>query len=259
MRKATINQGYRAANFGQELLFLADDVEVAIHESGSGAMRAPERFGTIEIKVATQVNAMSAESVVGTFKMTIYKNSTLGSHERTRIQSADERTILGKHFIALADNQLRLCDGRHSFGAVFAFVQRIHQIDIAIITHGQVFATDAIAAEMEHGEIAHGTLGLASVTGNYHIFGMLGQTIQAYPTLVEHHAEGCSSLNGTSNGGIVRIVNPIHVRCDVNNRRIFFRSRRQISQSFFQILVHVRKNLVGHAADIAVHEEGARA
>ena len=202
---------------------------------------------------------MSTERIVGTFKMTIYKNSALGSHERTRIQSADERTILGKYFVALADNQLRLRDGRHSFGAVLAFVQRIHQIDIAVITHGQVFATDAVAAEMEHGEIAHGTLGLTSVTGNYNVFGMVGQTIQTYPTLVEHHAEWRSALNGASYGGIVRIVNPIHVRGDVNNRRIFFRSRRQIFQSFLQIFVHIRKNLVCHAADVAVHKECVRA
>ena len=55
-------------------------------------------------------------------------------------------------------------------------VTGIDQIHVAIVAESKIFGLYVVAHKVKHGEIAVGTLGLTTVAGNHHIFGIIAKT-----------------------------------------------------------------------------------
>ena len=108
-------------------------------------------------------------------------------HKRTEIQTGDETTVAQREVVAAADGYLGLNDGLLALGAVELRVAWIDQVDVAVVAEGDVFGLDMLADEMEHREVAVGTLGLSAVAGQHHIFGVVSHADEAQPVDTQFH------------------------------------------------------------------------
>jgi hypothetical protein len=62
-----------------------------------------------------------------------------------------------------------LSDGITAFGPIEGGVQRIDEIDITVVSHGDVLDTEGVAPEVEHSEIANGSLRLSTLGSEYDV------------------------------------------------------------------------------------------
>lgn len=114
-----VDDGDRASLFAEvHLAVAAFNKEITINEHRSGAKGAPERFLTIEVEVAVSVGGRAVESIVSTFKMTVFIVRVSCSVQRIEVQTADEAYFLGYQTVAVDVADMRLCNGIAAFGAV---------------------------------------------------------------------------------------------------------------------------------------------
>lgn len=110
---------------------------------------------------------------------------------------------------------MSLGDGLSPFLAVQLRIPRVHQVDIAVVAHRQVFYLQALTPEVEHGKVAHGTLSLSALRSQHDILRTVAQANQREMRTADGHAERLASTLSHPDGRVVRIVNPIDTGADI--------------------------------------------
>ena len=188
---SAILKGDGAAGFGQILDAARHAVQVAVDETGGHAVvGAIEGLAAEERETAVAVESRAAQRIVGTLEITVVEGGVGCPHKRTEIQTGDETAVAQREVVAAADGYLGLNDGLLAFGAVELRVAWIDQVYVAVVAEGDVFGLDMLADEMEHREVAVGTLGLSAVAGQHHIFGVVSHADEAQPVDTQFHGIG---------------------------------------------------------------------
>ena len=111
---------------------------------------------------------------------------------------------------------MRLCNSITAFLPIKSGIFGVHQVDIAIVSHRQILYLQPVAPEIEHRKIANSALRLASLTGQHDILRMFAFTNQMQTIALHHHAKRLASVLAYPNRSIVRVINPIDARIDID-------------------------------------------
>ena len=149
--------------------------------------------------------------------MTAIKEDAFGPDKGTEVEPADKAGVACDDLVTVAMDQLGLDNGRGSLGTIQFRSEGEIQIDIAVVTEGDVLGLRAVAPDLKQGEVAAGTDGLAAVTGHHDIDGIGGQALEGQPWAVDDQTIGCTALLSYTNGRIVRVVNPVDIGCDIEH------------------------------------------
>ena len=167
---ATVDDGDGTALFAEiHLAIFALHIEIAVDEHCPLTKGAPEWLLSVEIEIAMAVNGRTIERIIGTFEMTVLIIGLVGAIQRVQVEAADETYPLGDKTLAVNVPHMGLGNGITAFGPIEGGVQRIDEIDITVIAHGDVLDTEGVAPEVEHSEIADSSLRLSTLGSEYDI------------------------------------------------------------------------------------------
>ena len=93
---------------------------------------------SIKVEVAVTIGGSSVQSIVGTFEMTVLIIGVTGSIERIQVKATDEAYPFGDELTTMNITYVGLSDGITAFGPIEDGVQRIDEIDITVVSHGEV-------------------------------------------------------------------------------------------------------------------------
>ena len=213
----TINQRDGAALFAEiHLAILTFHIKVAVYKQDTLAKGTPERFLTIEVKVATAIDSVSVQGIVRTFEMTILVIRILRTTEWIQVQTTDETHIFSDQTGPMHIAHMSLRNGIAAFLSIKQRISWINKVNIAIIAHRQILDRQRIAPEVEHREITNSPLHLASLTGKNNILRTFAFPDEMYVFTLYDHTKRLTSVLSDLDRCIVRIVNPIDARIDID-------------------------------------------
>ena len=161
---ATINHGDRTTLFTEvHLTVLAFHVEIAVDEHRPLAKSAPERLLSIKVHLAMAINGRTVHGIIRTLEMAILIIRILSAIEGIEVQTTDETDVFSPHLSAMDIAHMSLGNRLTTFLTGKGRIERIVEVDITVVAHRQVLYREFIAPEVEHGEVADGTLCLASL------------------------------------------------------------------------------------------------
>lgn len=115
------------------------------------------------------------------------------------------------------DGQLCLYDGVSTSWTAQGGVGQVVKVDVAVVAESEILSLNGIACDMEHGEVALGTLCLSAVGGKDDVSRLLAEADQTGMVQLQDHAVRATELRvRTTDLGIVRIIEPIDRRGDAD-------------------------------------------
>jgi hypothetical protein len=94
--------------------------------------------------------------------------------------------------------------------------------------------------EVEHGKIPHSALSLSSLGSEHNVLRLFPQSDEAQIVTMNRHAKGYAPILSDSYLRVIRIINPIDSRTDINRHRISGSPILQMSNSLLKGPVYIR-------------------
>ncbi len=171
----------------------------------------------MKCETTSQIDSRAGQCVVCTLEVAVVIERASCPYERAEVEAADKSAVAGKESVGVgAYAYLGLDYGVTTSLTVERGVERIVEVYVAIIAHGHVFDREAVAGEMEHGEVADGSLGLAAVDGKHHVGRIVGESDYRQSVTLYLHCIG-EARGRTAHSRVVGIVEPVdrggHHKC----------------------------------------------
>ena len=250
---ATVDNRYRTALLTEELLgAIALRREITVNEQCSPAASAPERFCTVEVEVAMTIDSRTIQRIVGTLEMAVFIIRIGGTIQGIEVQTTDEAHPVSNQAVAMDITNMGLRDSLVALSAVEPGIQRINQVYIAVITHREVVYTERLHPEVKHGEVSDSPLCLSPLRGQQHILRLLSHSDEMDVFALNNHPKWFPSVLSYPHSGVVRVVNPIDSRTDIDGDAI-----HEMCGSLLESLIDIRG--VGNSLRINHDMEGIEA
>ena len=114
------------------------EIEIAVDEHSTTAKGAPEGFLSVEVEVAMTIDGRTIQCIVGTLEMAVFIIGILGTIQRIEVQATDETDFICQQAISMNITHMGLCDGTAALGAIELGIQRIDQVDIAVVSQRHI-------------------------------------------------------------------------------------------------------------------------
>ncbi len=135
-------------------------IQVTVQENCAVAAGAAERKLTPEVTGAVDVNSVAVERIVGALRMASDEHDPLGSTEVAEVEPCHKAHVLSVDSVALSHRDLSLGDGIEPLLEIQGRVAGVHQVDVAVVAQGEIPDLEVIPYELNHSEVAVGTLAL---------------------------------------------------------------------------------------------------
>ena len=214
---ATIHHSHRTTLFAEiHLTILTHHVEIAVNKQSALTKRTPERLLPIEVKVTMTIDSCAIQSIVSTFEMTVFIIRGLSTIQRIEVQTTDEANAFCYQAIPMYIAHVGLGNSITTFFSIKSWIFGIYKVYIAVVTHRQILNLQLIAPEVEHRKIANSTLRLSTLTSQHNILRAFAFSDEMEVFALNDHTKWLTTILAHLNGSIIRIVNPIDTRIDIN-------------------------------------------
>ena len=223
-----VDHCYRATYFSKILPFTRYHLKVAIEKHRPSALRSIKRFGTKQLQLAIDMHSRATKRIIRTFKITVVKQYTLPSHQRARVKPTQKMYPPCHDPVALTNSQLRLHNGIGPSGSVKLRHQRINQVDVTVVAHCKILNRQVITNKMKHGKITNRPLCLSPITRQHHLLRFVRQSHKPQSVTLHFHSIRNTTAGRHTHRLIIRIINPVNIRCQINGHRSIGRTVFQL-------------------------------
>ena len=93
---------------------------------------------SVEIEIAVAIDGVAVQGIVGTFEVAVLIIGMTGPIQWVKVEATDEAYPFSDERFAMYISHMGLRDGFTAFGAIVFRIQRIDEIDITVVSHGEI-------------------------------------------------------------------------------------------------------------------------
>jgi len=216
--ETAVNEGERTRGLAKiRPVVLAAKIEVAVEHHRPCLPRSVEWLLSEKIKVAMEINPIACEGIIGTLHVAAVEKDASGTIEWIHVESANEPDVPRDDTVAMAICHMCLGNSRTAFVAPQFRIQRIFEVNVAEIAHGEVAYFQTVTVEIEHGEIAYGSLRLSALCGEHHVARIVSKSDEVQVLASDGEPYRFMAVLSHSYCGVIGVVYPIDVWSDIHH------------------------------------------